>query len=279
MKFRQIKLGPMRLGVFSVVGLVLLLCACGGGGDSSSSETGSISFRLDWVHPEPQSGLVKSPSGDVCVDYLIDTVNVAVQNSSGTTILTESWGCSSHQGTVDKVPKGSGYALIVDGLVAGDLLWNNQTTGITVAGGRDTDIGKIEMTYNGDDQTRPAVVDHYPEIDDTGVFRNIVITATFSEDVVASRLVTSSIVIKEGTSNPVPCDVVYNSATQRVTFTPSSNLDQNTEYRVTIPRTVEDRAGLTMVADASWTFTTGTVVGDLLVWDDRNWDESLWQAK
>lgn len=262
-----------------MLGLVLLLCACGGGGDSFSSDTGSISFRLDWVHPGPQSGLTRSPSGDVCVDYLIDTVNVAVQNSSGTTILTESWGCSSHQGTVDKVPKGSGYSLIVDGLVAGDIDWNSQTTGITVAGGRDTDIGKIEMTYNGDDQNRPAVSGHYPDTRETGVFRNIVITATFTEDVVAYSVETSSTIVEDGTSNPVACVVEYNSSTKRVTLTPGSNLDKNTTYRVTIPKTVEDRAGLTMVADASWTFTTGSVIGDLLVWDDRNWDESLWQEK
>lgn len=279
MKFRQIKPGPMRLGSLSVLGLVLLLCACGGGGNGSSSDTGSISFRLEWVHPGPQSGLAKSPSGDVCVDYLIDTVSVAVHNSSGTTILTQSWGCSSHQGTVDKVPKGSGYSLTVDGVVAGDVDWNNQTTGITVTGGQDTNIGKIEMAYIGDDQTRPAVSVHYPRDGDTGVFRNIVIAATFTEDVVAYSVETSSTLIEDGTSNPVSCDVVYNSSTNRVTLVPNGNLSQNTTYRVTIPKTVEDRAGLTMAADEIWTFKTSTVIGDLLVWDDRHWDESLWQAK
>lgn len=281
MKFRQIKPGPMRSGSLGVLGLVLLLCACGGGGGGSSSDTGSISFRLDWVHPGPQRDFAKSPSGDVCVDYLIDTVRVAVQNSSGTTILTQSWDCDipGRTGTIDKVPEGSGYALTVDGVVAGDNLWNNQTTGIAVTGGQDTNIGTIEMVYNGNDSTPPAVAKHYPADGESEIFRNIDITATFTEDVVAHSVNTSTTLIEDGTSNPVSYTVEYNASTNSVTLAPGSNLSPNTTYRVTILKTVEDRAGLTMAADESWTFTTSDAIGDPLVWDDssRNWDESLWQ--
>jgi hypothetical protein len=34
---------------------------------------------------------------------------------------------------------------------------------------------------------------------------------------------------------------------------------------------------MTMASDESWTFTTGAIIGDDLVWDVGNWDESRWQ--
>jgi uncharacterized protein YijF (DUF1287 family) len=104
------------------------------------------------------------------------------------------------------------------------------------------------------------------------------ITATFSEDVVAASVNTSSCtVFADGTSNQVTCTVNYDPSTDKVTIDPSGNLVENTTYRVTITTAVEDHAGLTMASDESWTFTTGVVIGDPLVWDTGSWDETLWQ--
>jgi hypothetical protein len=283
MTFRQITPNPIRAALLVAIGTVLLLCACGGGGDSTScdasSGTGSISFNLDWVHPGPQPSLEKSPSGDVCVDYLIDTVRATVQDASGTTNMTQHWDCSAHRGTIDKVPNGSEYSLTVEGIVGGNVDWRNQITGITVAGCQDT-RSEIQMRYIGDDQTPPAVSEHYPGSEDTGVFLNINITATFTEDVVAASVNKSSCTLyQNGDAEPVSYELSYNASAKTVIIIPNSHLIPNTTYRVTITTAVEDHAGLTMASDVSWTFTTNDAIRPLLVWDERNWDESLWQEK
>jgi hypothetical protein len=279
MKSRRIKPIPIAPASLLCICIVCLLCACGGGGDGSSSDTGSISFSLDWVHPGPQRGFEKSPSGNVCVDYLIETVSVNVQHSSGTD-LSESWDCDipGRTGTIDNVPAESGYSLTVNGVVASRDDWWGQVTGIRVTGNQDTNLGTIEMVYQGDDDIRPTVTPGYPNSGDTGVLRNTMITATFSEDVVAASVNTSSCtVFADGTSNQVTCTVNYDPSTDKVTIDLSGNLVENTTYRVTITTAVEDHAGLTMASDESWTFTTGVVIGDPLVWDTGSWDETLWQ--
>jgi hypothetical protein len=283
MKFSKIKSIPISLTPLIGMCIVCLLCACGGGGDGSSggssSGKGSISFSLGWVHPGPQRGFEKSPSGNVCVDYLIETISVTVQHASVADI-TKSWDCDipGRTGTIDNVPEESGYSLTINGVVAGNVDWRNQTTGITVTGNQDTNIGTIEMVYIGADQTRPTVAPGYPASGDEEVLRNTDITATFSENVVAHTVNTSSCtVFIDGTSTQVSCDVDYDSSTDRVTIDPVSDLAENTTYRVTVTTQVEDRAGLTMATDVSWTFKTGIVIGDDLVWDAGKWDESIWQ--
>lgn len=285
MKFRKSKPGSIPLTSLIGICVVFLLCACGGGGDDSpgdsSSGTGSISFSLDWVHPGPQQGFEKSPRGDVCVDYLIETISVVVQHASVADI-TASWDCDidGHTGTIDNVPEESGYSLTINGVVAGRVDWSNQITAITVTGNQDTNIGTIEMVYGGADTDPPEVSDHYPGSEDEEVLRNTMITATFSEDVVAASVNKSSCtVFADDTSTPVLCTVSYDSSKTKVSINPVSDLAENTKYRVIITTEVEDHAGLKMASDESWTFTTGVPTGQPLVWDDsnRNWDESLWQ--
>jgi hypothetical protein len=285
MKFRKIKAIPISLTPLIGICVVCLLCACGGGGDDSSGDSssgkGSISFSLDWVHPGPQRGFAKSPSGNVCVDYLIETISVSVQHASVADIA-ESWNCDipGRTGTIDNVPAGSGYSLTINGVVAGKVDWSNQVTGITVTGNQDTNMGPIEMVYIGADQTPPAVSDHYPGSEDTGVFLNINITATFTEDVVAASINKSSCTLYEnGATEPVSYELSYDSSEKTVIIDPSSNLTQNTTYRVTISKEVEDHAGLTMASNESWTFTTSDVIPPFLVWDEQKWDESLWQER
>jgi hypothetical protein len=277
MKLRQIKPIPIAPASLICTCIVCLLCACGGGGDGFSSDTGSISFSLDWIHPGPQYGLEKSPSGDVCDDYLIDAVNIAVQDSSGTNVASASWDCDDHQGTVDEVPKGSGISLTIDGAVGGNAYWRNQTAGVTVSGGEDTNLGTITMTYIGPDVTPPAISAHYPAADAANVFLDDDIIVTFTEDVVPGSLTASSCTLFEyGSTNPVNCTISYDASTHKATINPDSQLASYTDYTVTITTDVQDRAGLSLAADVSWTFTTVDTEGVSLIWDDEDWDASRW---
>ena len=172
---------------------ILLLSACGSDRSSSSdssSESGSISFNLVWQNPAIQSNVqpAQAPSGDVCVDYAIDTVDVEVEDSSNTLVASESWPCAAHQGTISGVPVGSGMTLRIEGTVVGDVNWRNQITGISVSGGLDTDVGTVVMTYIGSDVTPPTVASNYPADGATGIFLDAVITVTFSENVVAASV-------------------------------------------------------------------------------------------
>lgn len=261
----------------------LLLSACGGdrsSSDDSSSDTGSISFNLDWQNPAIQRNVqpAQAPSGDVCVDYAIDTVDVNVENSSNTLVASESWPCSAHQGTISGVPVGSGMTLTIDGTVAGNANWRNQITGISVSGGQNTNVGTVVMNYIGSDVTPPTVATNYPADGATGIFLDAVITATFSEDVVAASVNTSSCTLAEAGTPPTPVSgtVSYNSSTQLATITPGRTLTPNTDYTVTITTEVEDLASLHMTSDDIWTFTTGTATAQTLIWDSNNWDDAVW---
>jgi hypothetical protein len=285
MRVKQIKPVVMALAPFIGISLLFLFGGCGGGGDgpsdNSSSDKGSISFRLDWVNPGTQRALEKSPSGNVCVDYLIDTVSVSVQHASVAEI-SQSWECDTpgHTGTIGNVPATSDYSLTIDGVVSGNAHWRGQITGITVTANQDTNLGLIEMVYIGNDQTPPAVSSRYPGLGDTGISLNSSVTATFSEDVVAASVNESSCTLYvEGATESIPYELNYNASAKTVTMDPSNDLTQNTTYRVTITTEVQDHAGITMASDESWTFTTGDAIRPFLVWDEQNWDESLWQAR
>lgn len=269
--------------LFIVISFLLLLSACGGDRSSSSdtsSDTGSISFNLDWQNPPiPRNvKLARSPSGDVCVDYAIDTVDVSVEDSSSTIVASESWPCAAHQGTISGVPVGSGMTLTIDGTVGSDVNWRNQVTGISVTGGQNTNVGTVEMNYIGGDVTPPTVATNYPADGATSISRDVVITATFSEEVVAASVSTSSCTLTADSVPPaqVTCTVNYNSSTRSATITPTGNLAPNLVHTVTITTEVEDLASLQMTSDDSWTFTTGTGTAQPLVWDTHNWDEAVW---
>jgi hypothetical protein len=137
-----------------MISLSLLFSACDGDRSSSgdsSSDTGSISFKLIWQNPAIQRNIqsAKSPSGDVCEDYLIERVAARVYDSSGTEVARDSWPCDTpgHTGTIKNVKTGSGMYLIADGEVAGNVYWQGQSETFTVSPGQTTSAGTITMTY------------------------------------------------------------------------------------------------------------------------------------
>ncbi len=253
---------------FILWAFLFFLSACGDSPDNSSqtsSDTGSIAFSLAWEDTTSERAVVPaaalSPSGDVCVDYAIDTISADVYNSSHTVIASASWPCSDHQGTISDVPTGSGMYLILEGTVSGNVHWLGQTPPFSMSAGQITDAGVITMNYIGDDTTSPNVVSTNPTDKTEGIPLDAVITATFNEDVVEASLTTSFTLETGGT--PVPGSVTYNSSTQTATFTPDSNLSSFTDYTATITTDVEDLAGNQMADNYTWNFTTGA--GDVSV--------------
>jgi len=245
---------------------------------NTSSDTGSIAFSIVWEGgPEirsSQKAVILSPSGDVCVDYLIETINATVYNSGNTIVATESWLCSDRGGTISGVPPGSGMRVVIEGIVAGNVHWSGDATDITVSAGQTNNVGTIDVIYIGGDDIPPEVDSSNPASGATNVPLNSVITATFSEAVVPYS-VTSTFTLTTG-GNQVSGEVSYNPDTHTATFTPTNDLHPSILYTATITTDVEDLAGIQMSQPVSWNFTTGTNGSDTLIWDEGNWDEKNW---
>jgi hypothetical protein len=130
---------------------------------------------------------------------------------------------------------------------------NTITATATDAAGN-TDTATITVTL---DTTPPAVTAATPVDNDTGVSINTTITATFSEEIDASTITTTTFTLNSETSGTVSGSVTYND--NMATFTLSDNLSYNTTYTVTIKsgnNGVKDLAGNALTEDYTWSFKT-----------------------
>ena len=113
----------------------------------------------------------------------------------------------------------------------------------------------VDVVYTTDtpnDTTKPTVTARTPAPGATGVAVSSTVMATFSEPVQAS---TVAVELRDGATT-VPGTSAYDSATRRVTFTPSAALGFDKTYDVTVSGAA-DTAGNTMTPD-TWSFTTAT---------------------
>ena len=103
--------------------------------------------------------------------------------------------------------------------------------------------------------TSPTILSTTPADASTDVGINIVITATFSQDMDETTISASTFTLQDSNHNPVIGVVTYASRT--ATFTPSTNLAYFTVYTATITEGVKDLAGSNLVGSYTWSFTTG----------------------
>ena len=100
------------------------------------------------------------------------------------------------------------------------------------------------------DTTRPTVTSTTPTGGATGVAVTTSITATFSEAIKSSTIITSSFILKTITGTGIPGTISYISTDGKTaTFKPSSSLSVSTSYTITLsPSTarMQDLAGNTM---------------------------------
>jgi methionine-rich copper-binding protein CopC len=106
------------------------------------------------------------------------------------------------------------------------------------------------------DTTAPTVNSTNPASDATDVAINQKIAVTFSEAMDRSTITGSTFKLTLGIT-PVSGKVVYRSAGLNAIFTPSIDLEPNTEYTATITTGVKDLVGNALAVDKVWSFTTG----------------------
>jgi hypothetical protein len=135
-----------------------------------------------------------------------------------------------------------------------------------VAGNDAAALSARAVTNNTLDTTAPTVVSVNPPNGATGVASNTAVTVTFSENMDASTISTSTIELRNtATDDLIVSTVNYNATTRAATLTPSSSLAEATSYTVRVlggstdPR-VKDLAGNALATTFTSSFTTTTAV-------------------
>ncbi len=141
------------------------------------------------------------------------------------------------------------------------LAANSPHTATLTAGIQDVAGNPLAAPYTwtfttGDlDTTPPFIVGRAPAPDETGVAVSANVVITFSEELDPAT-VTPANVYLTGPYGPVPAALSYNAGSWAVTLDPASSLLPTTRYTVTVKAAVADWAGLTLGADAVWSFQT-----------------------
>jgi hypothetical protein len=118
------------------------------------------------------------------------------------------------------------------------------------AGNAATPVTNTGITF---DTTQPTVVSTVPAGGAVNIPVSSAVTATFSEDVLASS-VTPTVFTLTGPSGAISGSIGVSNAI--ATFTPLSALTGGATYTATLTTGVQDLAGNSMAADYSWSFTT-----------------------
>jgi hypothetical protein len=106
----------------------------------------------------------------------------------------------------------------------------------------------------------PAVTSTYPSTNVTGVALNQPIEFTFSQTMDSTTINNSTFTLMQGSTN-VPGTVTYSGTT--AIFTPSVALMADSTYTATITTGAKSLAGLGLVKNSVWSFTTGTSISTL----------------
>ncbi|MDB5201334.1 MAG: hypothetical protein JWQ27_743 [Ferruginibacter sp.] len=141
------------------------------------------------------------------------------------------------------------------------LSLNTKYTATITTAAKDLAGNALKQNYNwtfttsaSADITAPVIISTDPANGVVGVVLNKRISANFSKLMNPATINNASFLLKQGT-NAIAGVVSYSGTT--AVFTPSANLTINTVYTATITTAVKDLSGNALVADYTWTFTTG----------------------
>jgi len=125
--------------------LIILVSACG---DAiySTSETGSITFSVEWQGaPSESPGRYTAVLN--CAAAGVATVEAEVYDENDSYLAGGGpWNCDDHSGTITGVPAGSNRKVVILGKdSSGNVLYRGEATGITVIANQSTDAGTITL--------------------------------------------------------------------------------------------------------------------------------------
>lgn len=129
---------------------LLALAACGD--DAQQESTGSVVFKAVFTTPGSASDLSRAAGDiDVCSAYGIDAIRAMVINSGGTSLGEGNWACGveGHRGVIEQIVTGSGYRVVVEGLIGGTAEWRGEISDVSVTANQTTNAGVVEMIRVG----------------------------------------------------------------------------------------------------------------------------------
>jgi ice-binding like protein/Big-like domain-containing protein len=113
---------------------------------------------------------------------------------------------------------------------------------------------------SGANSGAPAVQSNVPAAQATGVDVNASMSATFNQKMDSATLTTTTFTVTEGIAEtPVPGTVVYADST--AVFWPAAHLDDNSDFTATITTGALNPAGIGLIVNHVWNFTTGNTMG------------------
>jgi hypothetical protein len=113
-----------------------------------------------------------------------------------------------------------------------------------------------------DDSLSPIVTSTTPLSNETGVARNISLSAIFSMEMNSATINATSFTLRQG-STIIPGEVAYAGVT--ATFTSLGILAANTNYTATITTDAKSTSGKPLVSSCVWNFTTAGTTASLQV--------------
>jgi hypothetical protein len=109
--------------------------------------------------------------------------------------------------------------------------------------------------HAGTDTTPPTITVRTPAPGATGVARDTNVAVTFSEPMDAATITAATFTLRAaGSTSDLPATVTY--ANGVAILTPTTELDYAITYQVAVASSVADRAGNTLGAADTWSFTT-----------------------
>ncbi len=114
------------------------------------------------------------------------------------------------------------------------------------------------------DSTAPTVSSVIPAGGVTGASRTDPITATFSEDILATSVDATTFTLSNSSGSSISGTVTFNGSTNAATFTPASTLEALSTYTATLNTGITDVSGNALASNYSWSFTTAGNGGDKL---------------
>ncbi len=154
-----------------------------------------------------------------------------------------------------------------DGVDGGNAVYGYGPSGTFPTGTYRTENYWVDVVFDnstGPDTTAPKIVGELPPSGAQGVPPATNVVVGFDEPMTASTITTSTVQLRDPAGNLVPASVSYDASSLSATLDPTGDLADSTTYSVRVQGGtggVADRAGNTLAADRTWSFTTANPPG------------------
>lgn len=146
-----------KIGLLCCVLFILFIFGCGGDdleNQVPSSESGSISFTVEWTEPSnSQNNYLsiyrKKPDPLDCQAVGIFEMEAKVYDGYDNYLISGGpWDCSLHSAIIDDIPAGLNRKIVILAHdFNGNIQYWGEATGITIKGGQTTDVGIIQTIF------------------------------------------------------------------------------------------------------------------------------------